>query len=148
MSDPKLDAQLRAYLEDAARDKAEGNTIANLRLEVHQLRADMNELSTEQRLMKLRIDRHGRDIREIKQRIDWGDGDHLADTGQHQVEDLRRHLAAKEAELQGHKDSGMWWRRKKREWIVAFLGAAAMLVLGAFGTVTWFFITRVVLKDH
>lgn len=32
MSDPKLDAQLRAYLEDAAGDKAEGNTIANLRL--------------------------------------------------------------------------------------------------------------------
>jgi chromosome segregation ATPase len=147
MSDPKLDAQLRAYLEDAARDKAEGNTIANLRLEVHQLRADMNELSTEQRLMKLRIDRHGRDIREIKQRIEWGD-DSIGDTGQHQVEDLRRHLAAKEAELSARKDSGMWWRRKKREWLVAAVGAFVMLTLGGFGTITWFFITRVVLKDR
>ncbi len=147
MTDPKLDAQLRAYLEDVARDKADGNTIANLRIELHQLRVDMNELSTEQRLMKLRLDRHGRDIREIKQRIEWGD-ESSADTGQHQVEDLRRHLAAKEAELAERKDSGMWWRRKKREWLVAALGALVMLTVGAFGTVTWFFITRVVLKDH
>ncbi len=147
MSDPKLDAQLRAYLEDVARDRADGNTIANLRIELHQLRNDMNELSTEQRLMKLRLDRHGRDIREIKQRIEWGD-DGVGDTGQHQVEDLRRHLAAKEAELNERKDSGMWWRRKKREWLVAALGALVMLTIGGFGTITWFFITRVVLKDH
>lgn len=147
MTDPKLDAQLRAYLDDVARDKADGNTIANLRIELHQLRADMNELSTEQRLMKLRLDRHGRDIREIKQRIEWGDESH-SDTGQHQVEDLRRHLAAKEAELSERKDSGMWWRRKKREWLVAALGALVMLTIGGFGTITWFFITRVVLKDH
>lgn len=147
MSDPKLDAQLRAYLEDVARDKADGNTIANLRIEIHQLRVDMNELSTEQRLMKLRLDRHGRDIREIKQRIEWGE-ESCADTGQHQIEDLRRHLAAREAELAERKDSGMWWRRKKREWLVAAAGALVMLTVGAFGTVTWFFITRVVLKDH
>lgn len=42
----------------------------------------------------------------------------------------------------------MWWRRKKREWLVAALGALVMLTVGAFGTVAWFFITRVVLKDH
>lgn len=140
MTDTKYDKLLRDFLEADARDRADGNTIANLRLEQHQLRNDMQEVVQEQRLMKLRLDRHGRDIREIKQRLDFGNDDF--DTGVHQVEDLKRHLAAKEAELRERRDSGIWWRRQKWQWAMAAVGAVAAGIVGGTATIAWHFLSR------
>lgn len=138
-NDPQLDAKLRSYLADQERDKAEGNTIANLRIELHSVRADMHEIKTEQRLMKLRQDRHGRLIREIQERININDGAEM-DTGQHQIEDLRRHLELKDEE---RRNSSIWWRQKKREWAVAAIGAMAVLFLGGMGTLAWWMFQKV-----
>lgn len=143
MIDNELDARLRSYLLDVERDKHEGNTIANLRIELHSVRADMHEIKTEQRLMKLRQDRHGRMIRELQERVNLNDGAEM-DTGQHQIEDLRRHLEVKEAELSQHRNSSIWWRQKKREWLATALGAFAALLLGAFGTFIWWIFNKVV----
>lgn len=141
MSDLKLDQQLRVFLEETERDRAEGNTIANLRLETHQLRTELREVATEQRLMKMRLDRHGRDIRELKTRLEW-DGEEEMDTGQHQVDDLKRHLAVKEAELKDRRDSTIWWKRQKWQWLVGAIGALVMLVVAALGSVIWFLVQR------
>jgi hypothetical protein len=141
VSNPDLDAKLRAYLEEHARDREEGNTIANLRLGLHQLQLDVNEVAAEQKVMKLRLDRHGKDIRELKQHVYSRESDEF-DTGVHQVEDLRRHLAEKQSELEERRRDSVWWKRKKAEWVVAALGAIAMAMLTGTGGAIWFFVTH------
>lgn len=138
-----LDSRLRAYLEEHEQDKAEGNTIANVRIEMHQLQVDMREMNMRMKTTELRLDRHGRAIREIRQRLDL-DGDDV-DTGVHQVEDLRKHLQAKEQEhkmeLKEHRDS-IWWRRQKINWMVAALGSSFVLTLSTIGTLIWYILTH------
>lgn len=136
MSDTKYDQLLKEFLETEARDRAEGNTIANLRLEVHQSRLDITELGAEVRMHRLRLDRHGKDLRELKAYVYQREDD--LDTGVHQVADLKRHLEAKESELRERRDSGIWWKQKKREWLVAGLGALVLAGIGGFGTIAWF----------
>lgn len=139
MSDPVLDRKLREFLDEHAEDKANGNTIANLRLEVHQIRNDMNELAAEQRVHRLRLDRHGKDIKALKEAV-FNRTEEI-DTGVHQVEDLRRHLAEKEAELKERRDS-VWWQRQKVTWavgILAFVGTSTLLGLGG---VIWYLLTH------
>lgn len=138
---------LREYLQGWKQDQNEGNTIKTLREEVHdarlemgQMRIDLNELSTEQRLMRLRMDRHGKAIRELRAKVFHND-EHEVDTDVHQVEDLKRHLQAKEAELRERRDSMTWWKRKKTDMFLAALGAIALLGIGAMGTLIWYIIT-------
>lgn len=146
MTDPNLDAKLRDFLASFEHDRREGNTIANLRIEVHQVRMLQEEHGHKIAMLEMRQDRHGQALRELRKRLDSAHDIGVEhDTGVHQVEDLRRHLAAKEDQLKERRDSVMWWRRKKREWLVAALGAAVMLSLGGFGTVVWFFVTHVIL---
>lgn len=140
MTETKYDSLLRDFLERERRDRDEGNTIANLRLELHQLQLDTNEIGAQVRVHGIRLDRHGRDIRALKQQVFQRVEDDI-DTGVHQVEDLKRHLAAKEAELRDQRDS-VWWRRKRWEWAAAAVGAVMLLALGAVGTVLWTIITR------
>lgn len=142
-----LDEQLWRYLQEVERDRAEGNTIRNLRneisdvrLEVHQAGNELREVMTEQRLMRLRLDRHGKDIRDLKAKIYHSEGEEL-DTGAHQVEDLKRHLREKQAELKDRRDS-VWWRRQKIQWAAAIAGVAATTALGGIGTVLWYVLTH------
>jgi hypothetical protein len=136
---------LRDYLEEYEQAKAEGNTIANLRIELHQVRMVQQEQSADIQMLKLRVDRHGRAIREIKSRFDANDGESIAsvehDTGVHQVADLRKHLEAKEAELKEHRDS-VWWRRQKVTWLVASIGFGVAGSLGGLATVLWYLLTH------
>jgi chromosome segregation ATPase len=147
-SNPDLDAQLAEFLAACARDRDDGHTIANLRIEMHALRSDVNEVSARVHAHELRLDRHGREIRALKQRVDGQHDD--TDTGVHQVEDLRRYmaereLAAKQAELTDRRRDSLWWKRKKVDWLAAIVGGAAVLTLGAIGTVAWFFVSHIVL---
>lgn len=154
-SDPNLartvlDAQLRQYLADAERDKAEGNTIAQLRLEVQDARAEqhdtnarLDEVATEQKLMRMRMDRHGKSIREIRKKVFHTDPDEIEeiDTGSHQIKDLKEYLAKHEGEQKERRDS-IWWRRKRWEWVMAAAGfVAANLVLGAVALI-WYLLTH------
>lgn len=140
MGDPELDRKLQSFLEETERERAHGHTIANLRVEINSLRSDVQEVATEQRLQKLRLDRHGRDIRAIKQHLEWNDEE--MDTGQHQVVDLKRALAEKEAEIKARRDSGIWWKRQKWQWLIAALGAIALVGITTTLGVLGFFIAR------
>ncbi len=131
-SDPNLDAQLRAYLTAWQEDQSSGNTIANLRIEIHQLKIDVEELTTQNTMLRLRVDRHGREIRFIKQHLAIAGEDE--DTGQHQVEDLRRALAAREKELEKHEDDNLWWKRKTIGWFVA---VAAWVITSIVAVAAW-----------
>jgi chromosome segregation ATPase len=140
---------LREYLKGWQQDQNEGNTIKQLREEVHdarlemgQMRIDFTEMSTEQRLMRMRMDRHGKAIRELRAKV-FHDEEREVDTDVHQVEDLKRHLAAREEELKERRDSVTWWKRKKYDLLFAVLGATAALGIGAIGTMIWYILTRV-----
>lgn len=141
---------LREYLAFWQQDQNEGNTIKNLRSELHdtrlemgQMQIDLKEVATEQRLVRLRLDRHGRDIRELKRIVyHRGEAGDEVDTDVHQVEDLRRHLAEKEQEIRERRDSVTWWKRKRVDVIIAIGGAIAMLGITALGGVVWYVITH------
>ncbi len=151
---PGLDGLLREYLEKAKRDEHDGNTIAVLRqevhetrvelqdtkLEVHETRREISEVSAEQRLMRLRLDRHGRDIRDLKAKVFHTDPEEH-DTGVHQVNDLKRHLAELEHENKTHRDS-VWWRRTKIQWVAAAIGAVLLACVGGVGTILWYVVTH------
>jgi hypothetical protein len=150
---PALDEMLRNYLEEQAQEKADGNTIANVRLELHQVQIVQQEHGAEIQMLKLRADRHGKAIRELKNRVDAtiDAGGHSAgfiehDTGVHQVEDLKKHLAAKEEELkefrQERRDSVTWWRRKRTDVLIGVAGALAMLGITTVGGIIWYVITH------
>ena len=141
-----LNAKLRAYLEEHEQDKIDGNTIANLRLEVHHIRMTQDEQGNEIQALKLRADRHGKAIREIKTRMDrQADqgpiGGFEYDTGVHQLEDLKKHLAKKEEELKERRDS-VWWRRTKVTWVATGIGFTIASALGGVGTILWYLLTH------
>ena len=166
-SHPELDEQLRSYLGEVQRERAEGFTlqaltrqvhelqsqvtegvseigdlkleVTELKLEVHEQNRQIGEIAFEQKAMRLRMDRHGKDIRELKRMVFHSDDD--MDTGSHQVEDLRKHLAAKETELKEQRDS-VWWRRQKVQWFGAALGTATMAIVGGAATVIWYLLTH------
>jgi len=127
-----LDTQLSAYLTAWQEDQSSGNTIANLRIELHQVKLNVEELTTQNTLLRMRLDRHGQEIRMIKQHLALsGEGE---DTGQHQVEDLKRALANQEKELEKHEEAGRWWKRKAVGWVVA---AAAWIITSIVAVAAW-----------
>jgi septal ring factor EnvC (AmiA/AmiB activator) len=130
MGDPRLDAKLADFLSAFERDQNQGNTLANVRLDMHALRLDVQELTTQQQLTKMRVDRHGRDIAAIKNHLSW-EGEEM-DTGQHQIADLKKALHDQES---ARRDSGIWWKRQRWQWFAAALGAVAVLVLNTLVTV-------------
>ena len=128
-SDPRIDARLKAFLDEKDHEKAEGYTAANILLEVKQLSLAVDEIASEQRVQRQRSDRHGRNIAAIKQHIDMGP-DSTLDSGLHVVEDLKKELAKKhEAEL--------WWKRSAIKWIVAGIAWLATTIAAAFISSAW-----------
>src|SRR5262245_28077553 len=117
-SDPRIDARLKAFLDEKDQEKSEGYTLANILLEVKQLSVTQDEMHQELRLLKTRVDRHGRNIAQIKQHIEI-EPDSGFDSGLHQVEDLKREIARKDAELKDRRDNSLWWQRSAVKWIVA-----------------------------
>jgi len=192
-SDPemraRLDSQLRAYLDEVERERREGNTIAQLRsdiratrdevhdqgvrldevhtelrdtrLELHEQGRHVSELASEMNLFRMRLDRHGRDISALKARVYHTDPDD--DTGSHQIQDLRNHLARREAEQKEReakleaerkerekeeRESKIWWKRKG--WDLGF--AALAFVFGNFilGLIAllWFLLRYIFAAKH
>lgn len=148
----RLDDQLMEYLAAQQEERAAGNTVGNLRndvlnvkMELHAIRNETGETNAELKLVRLRLDRHGRDIRDLKATVYHKDPDEM-DTGSYQVADLRKHLAEKEAELKERRDEQksetVWWKRQKIQWAAAALGACAALSVGSLGTVLWFLLTH------
>ena len=128
-SDPRIDARLKAFLDEKEHEKAEGYTAANILLEVKQLALTVDEIVTEQRVQRQRSDRHGRNIAAIKQHIDMSP-DSALDSGLHVVEDLKKELARKNEE-------SLWWKRSVVKWIVAGVAWVATTIAASFISSAW-----------
>lgn len=128
-SDPRIDLRLKAFLDDKDEEKANGYTVANLFLEIKQVSIVVDEMNSELRLLKSRVDRHGRNIAAIKQQIDM-DSDSSMDSGLHVVEDLKKQLAKKEEEHQ-------WWRRSAVKWIVGGIAWIATTIAATLVSSIW-----------
>lgn len=155
-SSPDLDKQLKEYLDNAQREREGGYTLEGLYREVADFKCVQNErnrqfdeLAAEHKALRLRVDRHGRDIRDLKAHVYNRDAEEF-DTGVHQVDDLKRHLAAREAELaetrKAKADEESWWKRKKVEWTAAAIGGAVALSVGGVGTVAWYLLIHATSK--
>ncbi|RPH58001.1 MAG: hypothetical protein EHM89_13145 [Acidobacteria bacterium] len=108
-------------------------------MEMHERGRQLDELAAEQKLMRLRQDRHGKAIRDLKAKVFHTDPDE--DTGVHQLKDLREYVEKQEAENKDRRDS-VWWRRKRWEWVMAAGGfVLANLVLGTAGLI-WYLLTK------
>lgn len=115
--DPRIDAVLREFLGSWKNDQEKGLTVANLLLEIRQLKIEVEEWINENKLLRMRVERHGQRIHALEKHLAIGDS--VEDTGQHQVEDLKRLLAERERQLEERKEEGRWWRRTSVKWIVA-----------------------------
>ena len=135
-SDPRIDARLKAFLDDKEQEKANDYTLPNLFLAVNQIANNINEVSQEVRLLKQRVDRHGRNIAQIKQHIEL-EPDSGFDSGLHLVEDLKREIAKKDAELKEQHEDHLWWKRSAVKWIVAGIAWIATTFAAALISSMW-----------
>lgn len=128
--DHKLDAQLKQFLEDVNREKARGYTNANIILKIEQMGTQIQEVLERVGYLEHRVDRHGREIRAIKKRIDY-EGE--IDTGQHDVTQLQKELERQrmqhDAEQRAKADEVVWWKRQITMWVVAGVGFIIVQVL-------------------
>jgi len=148
MSDRDLNARLLAYLVDYERDQKDGNTIANIRIEMHSLRQDVHTLAARVTNLELRAERHGKSIRKLESEKNDknSNDDELNNTDRFQVEALRRHLKDKEKELEEHRASKLWWKYKTRDLAIGAVVGLVGIVIAAIGTFIWWIFNRVVGK--
>lgn len=157
MSDPKLDADLRAYLDEQKRAKGEGHTIQSLRLEVHEnsrltrnamgmihgmnariavLESNHGELQSLTEEHGTKLVHHAAELVTIKRRLREGDDDQEMATGRFDVEEIKRELEeVKKRRLESERvraEEVVWWKRSIIMWVVgalAFVATSTITVL-------------------
>jgi len=144
MSDPVLDSKLREFLEAEHESRSRGHTAANIMLAISSMRQEHRELAARYESTalrhELRLDRHGQRLKKLENRLDFAQDE--MDTGTHQIADLQRALADKQNEINERKADSIWWRRQKWQWLVAALGALALVGITTTLGVLGFFIAR------
>lgn len=139
MITPPVEELLREYLESQRRAELSGHSNAILHKKVDECLQAVRDVGTEQLAQRNRMNRYGRRLRELETRgsrphIEPDDPD---DTGQHQIEDYR--LAQAEAKLvefdRARRESMIWWKRKRWDWILAIV--AAVVATAVTGCVTY-----------
>ncbi len=148
MPDPELDAQLRAFLEHNSRDQRNGNTIANVRSEMHQLQVSfrgmngrVSSLETNLEEVNSRLDNHGASIVVLKRhaRKNGADDDRdELDTGNYDLESIRREVerarARESLRVRAETENVVWWKRSIIMWVVGSLGVIAVTLFTALVT--------------
>lgn len=154
MSDPKLDARLSEYLDDANAQKSRGHTIANLSMGVFQLgievRNALARLAGAEALLgkhgahlarhddeigevRERLDEHGHAIRQLKRRNRQGPDDEEMQTGQFDVAAIKRQVDEQERQrresLRARAEDRVWWKRTIVMWAAGGIGAVALTLL-------------------
>jgi hypothetical protein len=129
-SDPRIDTRLKEFLDDKDNEKQNGYTLPNLFLQVQQVSSNQEETNNEIRLLKSRVDRHGRNIAQIKMHIDM-QPDSALDSGLHNVEELKRELARKELEIKERQENSIWWQRSAIKWIIGGVAWIATTIAAA-----------------
>ena len=126
-----LDDRLKKFLEDADRDKLKGYTNANILTKVEFAISQLNEVNSRVDHIEHRLDRHGREIRAIKERIEY-DGE--LDTGQHSIEaiqkEVERQRTEHDMERRAKQDEVVWWKRQITMWVVGAIGFLIIQVVG------------------
>lgn len=138
-----LDRVLRDFLEEDRRAKAEGHTIANVRLEVHELakglrgvnarvaaiEVDHDDIHDTLDLYGAKITSVTSDVAKIKRRLRRDGDDEEMDTGRFDVEEIKRELAEtrkRRADSErAKKDEIVWWKRSLITWTLGVLGFVA-----------------------
>lgn len=144
---------LREFLSEQKRLASEGITLESVYTIQKQLRTSIDRVIADQIAHGMRLDRYGRDIRDIQRKMS-GD-DPSEDSGIHRGEEMRRAMElvelrnrveettkALEEEKTNKRNSGIWW--KQQRWLL-FFGVimaifSTLLTIGA-GIVVWY-ITR------
>ena len=140
MSDPKLDADLQAFLAFNTEQQRAGFTIANVLVAQNNLQTAMRHLGArvaehDTRLSEHdeRLDEHGAAIVTIKRRLRQDSHDDEMDTGNFDVAAVKRELAeAKQKRLDSERakaDDHTWWKRSVIMWIVGALGVIVTTLL-------------------
>lgn len=133
----QLDRLLRDFLESEARSRAKGITLETLHSLVRDIADD--RLADRQTLF-----RYGRRLKALERQMEivterpevpvqpW-QPDPAEITGTWQFKQVT-------AELSEHKSDARWLKRKGIEWLIAALGALAMVLLGVIG----FLLTKII----
>jgi hypothetical protein len=129
--------KLDRYLDEAATERAHGITLRNVVFQNRQIIAEQKKQSADHRalvhevgVVNVRLDRHGREIKELKRIVEY-EGE--LDTGQHDPEDVKREVerqllqkqVADHAKVEGET---IWWKRNIVQWIV---GGVAFCIVQA-----------------
>ncbi len=133
----RLDDELEAFLEWQAEERAKGVTLASL----HQSMLDLTAIvlrvlddgSRYQRRVKdleFEVERISRGAPGPDWRVNAGDT-----TGVHQLTDLQEVKAKLAEEERQRRDSGIWWRRQRWQWVATI--AIALLMAGITGCIGW-----------
>ena len=145
MPDPDLDEQLRQFLRSTTNDRREGNTLANVRAELHQIQLVQRGLSgrvaghdAELEEVHNRLDHHGAALVVVKRRLRSGEHDEEMDTGRYDLGAIRREVEAARAReskrVQAETDQIVWWKRSIIMWVVGGLGAVSLALMVALVT--------------
>lgn len=150
MAESDLDRELKEYLEGEKRSRREGYTIANVLVQVAALGRSVNGMNL--RLSALEADRddvhdrldtqaatltrHAASIVAIKRRVRRDDNDEEMDTGQYDLEEIKRELASirqKKADSERAKaEDVVWWKRSIIMWVIggfAFIATTTITIL-------------------
>lgn len=150
MADPELDRELKAYLEAEKRSKRDGYTIANVlmrvdalvrtvngvNLRVSALEADRDDVHDRLDTQAATLTKHAASIVTIKRRIRRDANDEEMDTGQYDLDEIKRELASirqKKADSERAKaEDVVWWKRSIIMWVVggfAFIATTTITIL-------------------
>lgn len=116
-----------------------------LRHEHMRLMASVGSLHHEVGGLKDRMDRHGKRLRLIEERTQVQRPQSDPDiTGQIMIDAALLEAENKRlsAEATQRRDSGIWWKRQTALWIVAGLGALAMVLMTSVGSLIFWLLTR------
>lgn len=142
----RRDQQLTKFLDEAARDRAKGLTLANVLVELKSISARQKEDRSEIGHLRVRVDRHGREIKALKGIAKY-DGE--LDTGQHDVAEIQREvelqlMRKRVAEHEKNDGEIVWWKRSIVQWIV---GAIAFCIVQAITVLIALAITKHTVND-
>ncbi len=149
--DPRVDDDLKQFLDWNAQQKREGYTIANLMLRQDQFFGEVRRMvnGQQEQIRHLNgrvasvesdntdiheiLDQHGAAIVAIKRRVRQGPHDEEMDTGVHQLAAIQERLAEQErkrrdSERVKHEEQ-VWWKRSIIGWVAGAVGVVITSLL-------------------
>lgn len=143
----ELNRKLQAFLKSFEDDKRNNNTIANVRLEIHQFQSRMKRAESKiESLMQdreniherieghdFRLDAHGTALIQIKRRLRTDEHDAEMTTGNFDISAIQREIEEnRQKRLNSERakaEETQWWKRTIIMWVAAALGFVAVTTI-------------------